>query len=201
LVLPASAKTVEIEKISTVAGLHLEASSSGRYNAIALVLRNTSGTSHSVAINLGAYFRASNTSYQNLAALESRTVRVAAGAEARVTLATACMDPARGVAPSQYTGWSATRDPGLGLLLKFLDTGAAMLRPFVNPEFFSTPEKRTNFKQAVVWVYYDASKDRMTSFASAHMFGGDRARAAKFIDAVYPAAKTTIQIYKKTQGG
>ena len=196
-----AAKTVTLDRVSAVAGLSVESSSTGRYNAMGLVLTNTSKESHSVVIGAGMYFSATESRYQNLAAVEEKTVRLEAGAVMNVQVQTACMDPARGVAPARYARWSPRQDRGLAPLLLFLDASLAVLTPFVGVEHLSTPEKRRSFKQALNRVYYDASKDRMVSFASGHLLGGDRVAASAFIEAVHPAASMAIQIYKQSQGG
>ena len=197
----ALADTVDVERVSAFAGLHLEVSSAGVYSRIQVTVRNTSRSIHTVRFRPGAFFESGEAGYQDLAVVTGRDLRVRAGATETVAVDTACMDPAKRVASSDFASWTARYDGGLGPLLVFIDMSRMALAPFVDPGFFSSPEKIRQFKQGVIWVYYDASKDRMTSFAAQHMFGGDQAKAASFVSAVYPAAKKAIDIYKATQGG
>ena len=60
----------------------------------------------------------------------------------------------------------------------------------------STFDKRHNFLQMCVWVYYNADKKQILDFATKYLFDGNKEQATLFVDVFYPMSVTFINIYK-----
>ena len=189
----AQAETFEAHTLTASTKVALAVESTGSFQALKIRLTNQTKVAHTVKVSQGTYFKPSDGA-QPLAVTRPAERVVQAGATVTLTLDTACMDPAKAVASSGYKAWSAATDIGLAGLLVGLELVRAF-PPFA--QWFSTPDKSRKTVQGVIWVYYDASKSTMTSFATTHMFSGDQRAASTFIDAIYPVAKSMLAFYKQ----
>ncbi|MDP6944059.1 MAG: hypothetical protein QF464_07925 [Myxococcota bacterium] len=196
VVAPASAETLEGHTLTATSKVTMAVTATGRYSSVDVRLHNTTRASHTVRFSWGAHFDPA-VSVQPLAITTRAERTVAAGATVTLTLQTVCMDPSKSVAGTGFAAWRGDHDPGLAGVFAAIEFGRHL--PLFS-HWFSDPTKAHHTTQGIVWVYFDASKERMVSFAATHMFNGQRARATAFVDSVYPFAKNLLAFYKRSIG-
>lgn len=177
--------------------IEVAAQSTNGFRFAEFLVHNKSTTDKQVRFPYGVVLISADDKIQNLAILHEKEIAVAPGETTAVTIRSACMNPDRRSPPNGHDQWSIAQDKGMGELIRFFWQGQQFFKGVVAPEFLSTEDKQHQFIQAVIWVYFDASQEKMISFATKYIFK-DRAKAEQVIKSTYPAAKSLIDIYKLT---
>ena len=84
----------------------------------------------------------------------------------------------------------------VGDLILYYHQNRAIVELMTGAEHHDTFEKRHNFLQMCVWIYYNAEKQQILNFATKYMFNGNKDQAKIFVDSFYPLAVSFINLYK-----
>ena len=178
--------------------IDITATSNGSYRTIDVTISNFSKSSKVIDFPLGGFFVNLDTTEQNLVVLFYEDIEVKANSNAQIKIGTACANPKRKAPLKNRTTWVYDYDNKIAGLLYFYHTNRPMVELFTGSEHHSTIEKRHNFLQMCVWVYYNADRKKIIDFATKYMFEGDREAATEYVDLFYPLVVTFIDLYKKS---
>ncbi len=184
-------------KISNESDVLISAISNGGYKNITVKITNNTDEEILVKFPSGGFFNNTNNSEQDLVNLFKKTLEVPSNGVNTITLSTACANPKKAAPRSGRTDWSYGFDQKIGDLLENYHSNRSMVELMTGPENHSTFQKRHNFLQMFVWVYYNADKKHILDFATKYIFNGDRRAAEIFVDIYYPIAKLFIENYKR----
>lgn len=167
------------------------------YKNITVNITNNSDEEILVRFPSGGFFNNSSESEQDLVNLFKKTLDVPANSFNTIILSTACANPKKSAPRVGRTDWSYSYDQKIGLLLENYHSNKSMVELMTGPKNHSTSQKRHNFLQMFVWVYYNADKKHILDFATKYIFDGNRRSAEIFVDVYYPIAKLFIENYKR----
>ncbi|MDA0764047.1 MAG: hypothetical protein O3A39_06390 [Proteobacteria bacterium] len=176
--------------------IDITATSDGTYKTIKVKVSNFGSETMNVHFLEGGVFVNLDETEQNLVVLFYEKLVVAAGQTEEVVIATACANPKRKVPTKNRTTWKYDYDKKVGDLIRYYNENRGMVEMMTGAEHHDTFEKRHNFLQMCVWIYYNADKKQILDFATKYMFEGNREQATLFVEAFYPMAVSFINIYK-----
>ena len=176
--------------------IDLRAVSNGTYKSIEIEIQNFGDSSTTIHFPPGGIFLNLNKKEQNLAILYYDKIEVNPNEKKYLSLHTACANPDRIVPKKGRTTWDFSYDRKLSELLIYYVQNQSMIEMLTGKEYHTTFEKRHNFLQMCVWVYYDAEKDQIVDFATKNLFNGNKEQAKAFVDLFYPIAVNFIKVYK-----
>jgi hypothetical protein len=176
--------------------IDITATSDGTYKTIKVKVSNFGSETINVHFLEGGVFVNLDETEQNLVVLFYEKLVVAAGQTEEVVIATACANPKRKVPTKNRTTWKYDYDKKVGDLIRYYNENRGMVEMMTGAEHHDTFEKRHNFLQMCVWIYYNADKKQILDFATKYMFEGNREQATLFVEAFYPMAVSFINIYK-----
>jgi hypothetical protein len=176
--------------------IDITATSEGTYKTIKVKVSNFGSETMNVHFPEGGVFVNLDETEQNLVVLFYEKLVVAAGQTEEVVIATACANPKRKVPTKNRTTWKYDYDKKVGDLIRYYNENRGMVEMMTGAEHHDTFEKRHNFLQMCVWIYYNADKKQILDFATKYMFEGNREQATLFVEAFYPMAVSFINIYK-----
>ena len=176
--------------------IDITATSDGTYKTIKVKVSNFGSETMNVNFLEGGVFVNLDETEQNLVVLFYEKLVVAAGQTEEVVIATACANPKRKVPTKNRTTWKYDYDKKVGDLIRYYNENRGMVEMMTGAEHHDTFEKRHNFLQMCVWIYYNADKKQILDFATKYMFEGNREQATLFVEAFYPMAVSFINIYK-----
>jgi len=175
----------------------INAINSGTHKNIGVNIINLSGEEVVIHFPPGGYFLNENESEQNLVLLFYDKLTVPPGGMNNIVLYTACANPDRSAPRAGRINWTYGYDNKMGILLESYESNRDMVALMTGPEHHSTFEKRHNFLQMFVWVYYNADKKQIVNFSTKYIFDGDRDAAQSYVEIYYPITKLFIETYKK----
>ena len=176
--------------------IDITATNDGTYKTIKVKVSNFGSETINVHFLEGGVFVNLDETEQNLVVLFYEKLVVAAGQTEEVVIATACANPKRKVPTKNRTTWKYDYDKKVGDLIRYYNENRGMVEMMTGAEHHDTFEKRHNFLQMCVWIYYNADKKQILDFATKYMFEGNREQATLFVEAFYPMAVSFINIYK-----
>ena len=176
--------------------IKINAVSNNSYKSLNVKVYNSSDETVTVYFPEGGFFRNSVSTEQDLLVLFNKELNVRAGENKEIVIPTACADPNKTAPANGRTSWTYDYDKKIGDLISFYHQNRIMVELLTGAEHHSTFEKRHNFLQMCVWVYYDASKSQILSFSTKYIFDGDSNASKEFVDAFYPLASSFIVMYK-----
>lgn len=179
------------------ANVDVRSTSNGSYKSIKVELENFGNEDIKVHFPPGGIFINLDSTEQNLVVLFYDVILLKAGETESLSLGTSCANPKRKIPSNGRTTWIYDYDSKIGELIMFYHENKAIVEIATGPEHHDTFEKRHNFLQMCVWVYYNAEKEQILSFATTYLFDGDKEEAKVFVDAFYPLAVTFIDLYKR----
>ena len=176
--------------------IDVRSKSSGNYKIITVEVSNFGSATMTVHFPEGGIFVNLDSTEQNLMVLFYDKLVVAPGKTEEIVIGTACINPKRKAPKKGRTTWLYDYDKKVGDLIGFYHENRGLVELATGKEHHDSFEKRHNFLQMCVWVYYDADKKQIIDFATKYLFDGNRQSAIQFVDAFYPLAVTFINIYK-----
>ena len=184
-------------KISDESDILISATANSGYKYITVKITNNTNEEILVKFPSGGFFNNSINSEQDLVNLFEKTLEVPSNGVNLITLSTACADPKKAAPRTGRTNWSFGFDQKIGILLEKYHSNRSVVELMTGVENHSSSQKRHNFLQMFVWVYYNADKKSILNFATKYIFDGDRRAAEIFVDIYYPIAKLFIENYKR----
>lgn len=184
-------------KITDESDISISAIANGGYKYITVNITNNTNEEILVKFPSGGFFNNSISSEQDLVNLFKKTLEVPSNGASSITLSTACANPKKAAPRTGRTNWSFGFDQKIGILLENYHSNRSMVELMTGAENHSTSQKRHNFLQMFVWVYYNADKKSILNFATKYIFDGDRRAAEIYVDIYYPIAKLFIDNYKR----
>ena len=176
--------------------IDVRSTSSGNYKIITVEVSNFGSATMTVHFPEGGIFVNLDSTEQNLMVLFYDKLVVAPGKTEEIVISTACINPKRKVPKKGRTTWLYDYDKKMGDLIGSYHENRGLVELATGKEHHDSFEKRHNFLQMCVWVYYDADKKQIIDFATKYLFDGNRQSATQFVDVFYPLAVTFINIYK-----
>ena len=176
--------------------IDIRAISSGSYKSITLEISNFGSEAVNIHFPEGGFFVNLDSTEQNLVVLFYDKILIPSGETQEVLIGTACANPKRKVPSNKRTTWVYDYDIKVGDLIRYYHENRDFIELITGAEHHETFEKRHNFLQMCVWVYYNADKKQILDFATKYIFDGNKEEATLFVDAFYPLAVTFIEIYK-----
>ena len=175
----------------------ISATSFGSYKAISVKVSNF--TNEKIKINFpeGGFFINKSDLEQNLVILFYDELVVDLNKSEEILIGTACANPNKKVPSKGRTNWTYSYDVKIGDLIRYYNINRPIVEIITGLEYHDTQQKRHNFLQMCVWVYYDASKDQILNFATKYIFDNNKEQAKEFVDVFYPIAATFINLYKE----
>ena len=183
-------------ELNTDSQIDITATSKGTYKVINVEVSNFGSETVNVHFPAGGVFVNLDETEQNLVVLFYDKLVVAAGKTEEILIGTACANPKRKVPIKNRTTWRYDYDEKVGDLIRYYHENRGFVELTTGAEHHDTFDKRHNFLQMCVWVYYNAEKKQILDFATKYLFDGNKEQATLFVDAFYPIAVTFINIYK-----
>ena len=183
-------------KLNNNSQIDIIATSSGSYKVIKVEISNFSSESVNVYFPPGGIFVNLDSTEQNLVLLFNKKVLIEAGKYKEISIGTACANPKRKVPRKNRRNWKFSYDQKVGGLINYYHENRPFVEMVTGSEHHNTFDKRHNFLQMCVWIYYNADKKHILDFATRYLFDGDKNQASLYIDVFYPIAVTFINIYK-----
>ena len=175
--------------------IEVSVSNSGTYKNMSVEVSNNTSDDMKILFPEGSVFINSTSTQQNLVIVFPEEFELSAGESKRIIVYTACMDPSKS-APSSSRNWTLSYEKKVGDLIRGYHDNRSMVEMMTGAEHHNTFDKRHNFLQMSVWVYYNADKQQILNFATQYMFDGNRQQASAFVDVFYPMAVLFINLYK-----
>lgn len=179
------------------ANIDVRSTSNGSYKSIKVELENFGNEDINVHFPPGGFFINLDSTEQNLVVLFYDVVELKIGKTESLIVGTACANPKRKVPKNGRTTWIYDYDSKIGDLIMYYHENRGIVEIATGVEHHDTFEKRHNFLQMCVWVYYNAEREQILRFATTYLFDGDKDEAKIFVDAFYPLAVTFIDLYKR----
>ncbi len=179
------------------ANVDVRSTSSSSYKTIKVELDNFGSEDINVHFPPGGLFINLDSTEQNLVVLFYDKIELKQGESKSLLIATGCANPKRKSPKQGRTTWVYGYDAKVGELISFYHENRSIVELATGAEHHETFEKRHNFLQMCVWVYYDADKKQILDFATTYLFDGNKEKATVFVDAFYPLAVTFIDLYKR----
>ena len=176
--------------------IDITATSEGTYKIINVEVSNFGSETVNVIFPEGGIFVNLDSTEQNLVILFYDKLSVGSGKSEEIVIGTACANPKRKIPSKRRTTWVYDYDVKVGDLIRYYHQNRGFVEMLTGSEHHDSFDKRHNFLQMCVWVYYDADKKQILDFATKYLFDGDKEKAKLFVDAFYPLAVTFINIYK-----
>jgi len=176
--------------------IDIRATSEGTYKTIKVEVSNFGNETVNIHFPIGGLFVNLDSTEQNLVVLFYEKLVVGAGKTNKILIGTACANPKRKVPKNNRTTWKYDYDKKLGDLITFYRENRGIVEMMTGAEHHDTFDKRHNFLQMCVWVYYNADKKQILDFSTTYLFDGNKEQASIFVDAFYPLAVTFINLYK-----
>lgn len=183
--------------LQTNPDLDVRAKSNGSFESIDLTIENFSNKTYKIHFPLGTFFINRDSAEQNLVVVFYDNITVSSNEKNYKSIGVACANANRKVPKKNRTTWDFGYDAKIGSLLDFYFENQTMIALATGSEHHETQLKRHRFLQMCVWVYYDADKQHIISFATKHLFDGDREAAEDYVDFYYPIVDTFLDIYKQ----
>lgn len=174
----------------------ISAISNGTFKSISVKISNFTNEALKVNFPEGGVFINKSDSEQNLIVLFYDYLSLNPNSSSEIIIGTACANPKRKVPSNGRTNWTYTFDKKVGELISFYHSNRSMVELVTGSEYHDTQNKRHNFLQMCVWVYYKADKEQILNFATKYIFDNDKQSAKEFVDLFYPLALTFINVYK-----
>ena len=176
--------------------IDITATSQGTYKIINVEVSNFGSETVNVIFPEGGIFVNLDSTEQNLVILFYDKLSIGAGKSEEIVIGTACANPKRKIPSKRRTTWVYDYDAKVGDLIRYYHQNRGFIELMTGSEHHDSFDKRHNFLQMCVWVYYNADKNQILDFATKYLFDGDKEQAKLFIDVFYPLAVTFINIYK-----
>jgi len=176
--------------------IDITATSEGTYKIINVEVSNFGSETVNVIFPEGGIFVNLDSTEQNLVILFYDKLSIGAGKSEEIVIGTACANPKRKIPSKRRTTWVYDYDAKVGDLIRYYHQNRGFIELMTGSEHHDSFDKRHNFLQMCVWVYYNADKNQILDFATKYLFDGDKEQAKLFIDVFYPLAVTFINIYK-----
>jgi hypothetical protein len=176
--------------------IDLRATSLGSYKVINVDVSNFGSESVEIIFPVGGIFINLDSTEQNLVVLFNDKLLIDPGKNKQISIGTACANPKRKVPANKRTTWQFDYNRKVGDLINYYHDNRPIVEMLTGSEYHNTIEKRHNFLQMCVWIYYDANKKHILDFATKYIFEGNKEQAVLYIDVFYPIAVTFINIYK-----
>ena len=176
--------------------INIVSTSKGNYRVIEVEVSNFENKSVNIHFPPGGFFYNLDKSEQDLVVLFYDKVLVESGTKKDIVISTACANPKRRAPQNGRTTWNYGFDKKIGDLILYYHQNRAIVEMMTGEEHHNTFEKRHNFLQMCVWIYYDADKKQILDFATKYMFDGNKNQAQLFVDSFYPLAVSFINLYK-----
>jgi len=176
--------------------IDITATSEGTYKIINVEVSNFGSEAVNVVFPEGGIFVNLDSTEQNLVILFYDKLSIGAGESEEIVIGTACANPKRKIPSKRRTTWVYDYDSKVGDLIRYYHQNRGLIEMMTGSEHHDSFEKRHNFLQMCVWVYYNAEKKQILDFATKYLFDGDKEKAKLFVDVFYPLAVTFINIYK-----
>ena len=176
--------------------IDIRATSTGSYKDIKVEVSNFGNETVNVHFPVGGLFVNLDSTEQNLVVLFYDKLVIGSGKTEEVLIGTACANPKRKVPKNNRITWKYDYDKKLGDLITFYHENRGMIEMMTGAKHHDTFDKRHNFLQMCVWVYYNADKKQILEFATTYLFDGNKEQASVFVDTFYPLAVTFINLYK-----
>ena len=176
--------------------IDITATSEGTYKIINVEVSNFGSETVNVIFPEGGIFVNLDSTEQNLVILFYDKLSIGAGKSEEIVIGTACANPKRKIPSKRRTTWVYDYDAKVGDLIRYYHQNRGLIEMMTGSEHHDSFDKRHNFLQMCVWVYYNADKKQILDFATKYLFEGDKEQAKLFVDVFYPLAVTFINIYK-----
>jgi len=176
--------------------IDITATSQGTYKIINVEVSNFGSETVNVIFPEGGIFVNLDSTEQNLVILFYDKLSIGAGKSEEIVIGTACANPKRKIPSKRRTTWVYDYDAKVGDLIRYYHQNRGFIELMTGSEHHDSFDKRHNFLQMCVWVYYNADKKQILDFATKYLFEGDKEQAKLFVDVFYPLAVTFINIYK-----
>ena len=176
--------------------IDITATSEGTYKIINVEVSNFGSEAVNVIFPEGGVFVNLDSTEQNLVILFYDKLSIGAGKSEEIVIGTACANPKRKIPSKRRTTWVYDYDAKVGDLIRYYHQNRGFIELMTGSEHHDSFDKRHNFLQMCVWVYYNADKKQILDFATKYLFEGDKEQAKLFVDVFYPLAVTFINIYK-----
>ena len=176
--------------------IDITATSQGTYKIINVEVSNFGSETVNVIFPEGGIFVNLDSTEQNLVILFYDKLSIGAGKSEEIVIGTACANPKRKIPSKRRTTWVYDYDAKVGDLIRYYHQNRGFIELMTGSEHHDSFDKRHNFLQMCVWVYYNADKKQILDFATKYLFDGDKEQAKLFVDVFYPLAVTFINIYK-----
>ena len=168
----------------------------GDFKSMHVKISNFSKNSINVHFPPGGIFINKENTEQNLMILFYEKYSLNSGETKEVKISTACIDPKKKAPRKGRDNWDYSYDKKVGDLIYYYHQNRSLVELATGSEYHDTKEKRHNFLQMCIWVYYNAEKKQIIDFATKYIFNGDKQLAISFVDVFYPLAVSFINIYK-----
>tara|TARA_B100002052_G_C15834515_1_gene577066 strand:+ start:136 stop:786 length:651 start_codon:yes stop_codon:yes gene_type:complete len=168
----------------------------GKFKEMHVSLKNDSDKSVVVHFPNGGVFVNGNDAQQDLVVVISDNIKLAPGKSSDIKIYTVCASPGKQAPNYGNDSWTYSFDERIEPLLTFYSENRSVVELATGSEFHDTFEKRHNFLQMCVWVFYDAKEKDVLNFATKNLFNNNKERAQDYFDIFYPAAVTFIKLYK-----
>ena len=175
--------------------IDITATSQGTYKIINVEVSNFGSEAVNVIFPEGGVFVNLDSTEQNLVILFYDKLSIGAGKSEEIVIGTACANPKRKIPSKRRTTWVYDYDAKVGDLIRYYHQNRGFIELMTGSEHHDSFDKRHNFLQMCVWVYYNADKKQILDFATKYLFDGDKEQAKLFVDVFYPIAVTFINIY------
>tara|TARA_Y100000739_G_scaffold168797_1_gene146707 strand:+ start:672 stop:1298 length:627 start_codon:yes stop_codon:yes gene_type:complete len=175
----------------------ISSSPKNSYKSMEVKITNNLDEAINIHFPEGGIFLNDNKSAQDLVVLFYDKIVLSSGRSEKKVVYTACISPKKRAPRSSDKKWTYSYDQKLGDLIRYYHKNRVFVELATGKEHHDTFDKRQNFLQMSVWVYFDAEKNRIIDFATKYMFDGDKKAAEEFVDTFYPISKTFLDLYKR----
>ena len=146
--------------------IDIRATSSGDFKNISVELSNFGNSTTKIYFPVGGMFVNLDSAEQNLVVLFNDVIEVKPDIKEKIIISTACANPKRKPPKNGRTTWVFDYDPKIGDLIQYYHDNRGMVELLTGSEHHNSFDKRHNFLQMCVWVYFDADKKQITDFAT-----------------------------------
>ncbi len=168
----------------------------GNFKEMFVTLNNASDENVNIIFPPGGVFLNSNEDEQDLVIIIGDKINLDGNESDKIKIYTVCASPGKKSPSYGNDSWDYSWDERIAHLLNFYNSNRSMVELATGAEFHETFEKRHNFLQMCVWVFYDAKKSDVLNFATRNIFEGDKEKANSYFDLFYPTAVTFVTLYK-----
>jgi uncharacterized protein YlbG (UPF0298 family) len=126
-----------------------------------------------------------------------QTVELAVIESEEIVIGTACANPKRKIPSKRRTTWVYDYDAKVGDLIRYYHQNRGFIELMTGSEHHDSFDKRHNFLQMCVWVYYNADKNQILDFATKYLCRSKRSKILLILGMEADDAKTNVKLLSK----